>query len=514
MRAAAQDAPSRGRMRLACHALRAAFDESNTALLIGTFPGGPNVRGPDNHCTHDWRLEAPYSNVHQRRIVRLVNRTPCLGQITISCPLPLTCMEALFSELSESRSLHSLAIHRCFLSLPNSLPKMLKSSISVLRQLDLSHCAFATNVLDLSRALSPNRTLQHLDLSGCKLQAGEFSALDHLFATLAAMPALQHLDLSCNLLGLDAEGPIPSSLPFGALLGNASLQHLNLSRNSLGRQHLADVFRALLAPGGSLRFLDLSCTDSLYQLPGPRYVDCADLGEALGINTSLTHLNLSNCGELKAEPLFSAFCSNRTLTHLDLSETSLTEGKQCCIALAGALRVNVGLRHLDLYRCSLGCSSRTFASVAEALGHNSALRHLNLRRNELGNTEIRALARALTINTTLKYLDLEDNPMGSAGCRALAAALTATSTLEHLGIDVLGSGRRALAALAAALDGHPSVKQLSVHYWLGATFQEDDIDSTSVLTKMLNRRGDFKVGDKESDSSESDDESSPSDNSE
>ena len=452
VRAAAQDAPSRGRIRLACHALRAAFDESNTSLLIGAFPGSPNVQGPDNDCIHHWRLEAHHTTVHQRRLVRLVSRTPCLGQITVSSPLPVTCMEALFLRLNGSRSLHSLSIHRCYLSLPRALPEMLRGSSSVLMHLDLSRCVLTPDARSLGRALSSSRSLQHLNLSGCKLQGGESSGLDDLFATLAAMPALQHLDLSGNKLGVHEGTPGAARIPFGLLAGNASLQHLNLSRNRLGGQNIADIFRALLAPGLGLKYLNLSHSDSLSG-PGPHCVDCADLGEALGVNTSLMHLDLSNCGEFKAEPLFSALCTNSTLTHLDLSGSSLTERKQCCVALAGALRVNNSLRHLDLYHCSLGWyqgSSTAFESVAEALGHNSALQHLNLRRNELGDTEIKALAQALAINMTLKYLDLEDNPMSSAGCRALAEALTATTTLEHLGVDVLGSGRKALAAVEDA----------------------------------------------------------------
>ena len=471
---------------------------------------------------NEWHMEVHDTSVHERRLARLVRRTPCLERITLSSPLPIKFLNALFSELmSGSRSLQSLTIHRCNFNPRLNLFKKLRNSTFSLQRLDLSRCVFPLDMRPLSRALGHNRTIQHLDLSGCKL-GGECGGTKQLFATLVSMPALKHLDLSCNSLGFDASKLGAAHIAFGLLVGSASLQHLNLSRNSLQKQHMDNVFRALLAPGVALQHLDISYNDSCGGYPVQGYADCSVLGEALGVNTSLTHLDLSNCGQLEAEPLFSALSVNSTLTYLDLSDTSLDKRKQCCAALARALRVNASLLHLDLYSCKLGCyygSSTAFVSVAEALQYNSALQHLNLHGNNLGNAEIKALAQSLTFNPTLRHLDLEDNPMSSAGCRALASAISANTSLEHLGIDARFPKRRALAALAAALDCHPSVKELGIHYWKGAAFDDlDDIDSailtnsSSILTKILH--GDVEAGgESDTEANESDEETYSGDNS-
>lgn len=87
---------------------------------------------------------------------------------------------------------------------------------------------------------------------------------------------------------------------------------------------------------------------------------CASLADALGRNTRMTSLNLSNCsiGDVSAKQIAAAIRDNATLFDLNLSYNKL--GRPGLIAIGHALGTNVGLKSISL------ANHRVDSSVAQA----------------------------------------------------------------------------------------------------------------------------------------------------
>ncbi|XP_067833231.1 NACHT, LRR and PYD domains-containing protein 3-like [Heptranchias perlo] len=162
----------------------------------------------------------------------------------------------------------------------------------------------ASCTLDLSSALSTNRSLTGLDLSNNKL--GD-SGVKILSAALRNPDCkIQDLDLWSN----DLTGSCSEDLS-SALSTNRSLMVLNLSNNKLGDSGVKLLSEALRNPDCKIQKLDLDGVDLTDS--------CAeDLSSALSTNRSLTDLSLgSNCFTDRSVPaLRSLILTRRSLERI------------------------------------------------------------------------------------------------------------------------------------------------------------------------------------------------------
>ena len=164
------------------------------------------------------------------------------------------------------------------------------------------------------------------------------------------------------------------------------------------------------------------------------------------MNRTLTHFDLSenNIGALGTEVICMALQSNHAMTCLILRDNTIGDSGAVALAealkspstqlsylhlagcnitslgveiLAGALQTNRSLTHLNLSRSSISCSA---IALAVALQLNRNLTHLDLSFNQISDKEAIQLAQTLLDkNNTLAYLDLIGNYIGAEGIAKL-----------------------------------------------------------------------------------------------
>ena len=311
--------------------------------------------------------------------------------------------------------------------------------------LHISYLEWKTPIfVSLSKALSVNSSLTHLDLTGNHIGHSGAASLSQ---ALAVNSSLTHLDLTGNHIG-DSAG---ASL-FQALAVNSSLTNLYLSRNSIGDSGAASLSQALEV-NSSLTNLVL-----WRNIIGPSGAAC--LSQALAVNSSLTNLDLSGnrIGDSGAVSLSQALAVNSSLTNLDLRGNSI--GASGAVSLSQALAVNSSLTNLDLSLNSIGDSGA--ASLSQALAVNSSLTNLDLRNNSIGDSGAASLFQALAVNSSLTNLDLSQNSIGDSGAASLSQALEVNSSLTNLVLSENSIGDSGAASLSQALAVNSSLTNLDL----------------------------------------------------
>ena len=100
--------------------------------------------------------------------------------------------------------------------------------------------------------------------------------------------------------------------------------------------------------------------------------------------------------------------------------------------------------------------------LAAALTKNTSITKLHFYDNEIGDSEVSALALALPLNTTLIGLDLMNNAIGDSGAVALAKALKGgQSRIKSLNLGHNEIGDSGAAALVEALHDNTGIRRLS-----------------------------------------------------
>ena len=236
---------------------------------------------------------------------------------------------------------------------------------------------------------------EHLHITYLKLEPPIWRyKVVSLSKALSVNSSLTHLDLSENSIGDSGATSLTQ-----ALAVNSSLTNLNVSGNSIGDSGAVSLSQAL-AVNSSLTSLDLSLN-----IIG--HCGGASLSQALAVNSSLTNLNVSGnfIGDSGAASLSQALTVNSSLTSLDLRANSI--GNSGAASLSQALAVNSSLTNLDLSLNSIRDSGAL--SFCQALAVNSSLTNLNLRGNSIGPFGDASLSRAFAVNSSLTNLGLDNN---------------------------------------------------------------------------------------------------------
>ena len=289
---------------------------------------------------------------------------------------------------------------------------------------------------------------EHLHITYLKLEPPIWRyKVVSLSKALSVNSSLTHLDLSKNSIGDSGATSLTQ-----ALAVNSSLTNLNVSRNSIGDSGAVSLSQAL-AVNSSLTNLDLS-------LNSIGHCGAASLSQALAVNSSLTNLNVSgNCiGDSGAVSLFQALAVNSSLTNLNVSWNCIRGSG--AVSLSQALAVNSSLTNLCLSLNSIGLSGA--ASLSQDLAVNSSLTNLDVSGNSIGDSGAASLSQALEVNSSLTNLDLRRNGIGDSGAASLSQALAVNSSLTSLDLRANSIGDSGAASLSQALAVNSSLTNLDL----------------------------------------------------
>ncbi|EPB83038.1 hypothetical protein HMPREF1544_10221 [Mucor circinelloides 1006PhL] len=269
-----------------------------------------------------------------------------------------------------------------------------------IQRLDLSQNNFKSKGYKyIAIFIKESKTIQSVDLSRCTF---EKKGMQYLAQGLQYATTLSKLVMDkCNI-----KPPPETFQSFSEGVYNAtSLQTLSLRNNHFAPNQGTWIANLIAPRLNGLKDLDLSGNQVNSML--------APLAAVLRNNTSLLHLNLSNC-QINHEGLSllsNALGDNRCLEELDLSMNPLGhETDEGILALKDALTRNSCLQSLNLSETQL--SSSTAIALAEALPENASLCRLDLSKNpHIDMAGILALAISIKMNHTLTFLDINIPPL-------------------------------------------------------------------------------------------------------
>ncbi|XP_062895424.1 NACHT, LRR and PYD domains-containing protein 14-like [Mobula hypostoma] len=274
---------------------------------------------------------------------------------------------------------------------------------------------------DLVSALSTNRSLTELDLSGNELGDSGVKLVS---------AALRNPECKIQKLGLCEVGLTDSGAEdlVSTLSTNRSLTELYLNGNKLGDSGVKLVSAALRNPECKIQKLRLGVvglTDS----------NAEDLVSALSTNPSLTELRLgeNKLGDsgvkLVSAALRNPECKIEKLRLMNVGLTDSGAGD-----LVSALTTNQSLTELDLSHNKLGDSGVKLVSAA-LRNPECKIQKLRLRDVGLTDSGVDDLVSALSTNPSLMELDLGTNSLTDRSVPALRRLILTLSSLERIDLE-------------------------------------------------------------------------------
>ncbi|XP_072895020.1 ribonuclease inhibitor-like [Hemitrygon akajei] len=309
----------------------------------------------------------------------------------------------------------------------------------------------AAGVVDLTSALSTNRSLTELELADNELRDSGVK----LVTKALRNPECKIQRLGLRSVGLTAAGGVHLG---SALSTNRSLIELDLAKNKLGDSGVKQVSAALRNPGCKIEKL---CLDFV-SLTAAGVVD---LVSALSTNRSLTELDLANneLGDSGVKLVFEALRSPECkIQKLCLRSVGLTAAG--VVDLASVLSTNRSLTELDLGGNKLRDSGMKL--VFEALRNQECkIQKLSLRSVSLTAAGVVDLASALSTNHSLTELDLAENELGDSGVKLVSEALRNPGCkIQTLGLRWTGLTDSGIEDLVFALTTKHSVRELELDW--------------------------------------------------
>jgi Ran GTPase-activating protein (RanGAP) involved in mRNA processing and transport len=258
------------------------------------------------------------------------------------------------------------------------------------------------------------------------------------------------------------------SVILDTLKSGGTIHSICCPRNNLSDGILPGVAQ-LIAQSDSITEIDFTAN----QITGDGGIKT--LQEALVQSQSLTHISFAQneIGDDGCLQIILALRNNRTITHLNLSDTGMShnaltvlgsivgqinrlkclyvdnphngiDGDSAAKRLLLSLVVNQSLVELSIARAKIGDDSAFL--IGDALDMNSTLKRLRIRSNCISSVGAERIATALKSNTTLEILDISGNKIGDKGAEALAEMLKENRHLTK--IDVTNNGIHGVGILA------------------------------------------------------------------
>ncbi|XP_076989490.1 NACHT, LRR and PYD domains-containing protein 5 [Tamandua tetradactyla] len=355
----------------------------------------------------------------------------------------------------------------------------LRLPVCKIKTLILKDAQITLGLQHLWTTLITNRNLKYLNLESTHLKDRDIEA---------ACTALKHRNCLLEALRLNSCGLTQSSclMIAKALIMCTSLKSLSLTGNNVTDKGLRPLCEALKYPTCNLQKLALGHC-------GLKESSCQNLAIVFIINQNLTRLylagnNLGNdgvnalcrflkhpscylqrlilnqCNLQAASGGFLAFAliSNRSLTHLSLSQNTLQDDgvKLLCEVMREPY---CRLQDLELVSCCL--SSACCESLSSVIRRSNYLRSLDLASNELGDEGAIRLCEGLKQeSTSLRRLGLEACGLTSDSCEALSSALCCNRSLSSLNLNQNNFGTTGTTKLCVAF-GSPTSNLKTVGMW-------------------------------------------------
>ncbi|XP_059817072.1 ribonuclease inhibitor-like isoform X2 [Hypanus sabinus] len=371
-----------------------------------------------NHSLREVELDLSYSELGDwgMKLVSEALRDPeCkIQKLGLTADRFTSEFEHFISDLSTNRSLREVELDLSYSELGDWGMKLLSEALRNLeckiQKLGLDFVSLtAAGVVDLTSALSTNRSLAELDLGGNKLRDSGMKLVSEALRN----PGCKIQKLGLGSVSLTAAGVEDLA---SALSTNRSLTELDLGGNKLGDSGVKLVFEALRNPGCKIQKLDLGSV-------GLTAAGVPVLSSALSTNCSLTELDLvyNELGDsgvkLVSEALRNPGCK---IQKLCLRSVGLTAAG--VVDFTYALSTNPSLTELDLRDNELGDSGVKL--VFEAVRNPGCkIQNLCLRSVGLTAAGVGHLASALSTNCSLTELDLANNELGDSGVKLVSEAL-------------------------------------------------------------------------------------------
>ena len=292
--------------------------------------------------------------------------------------------------IQQNTNLQHLELAGCELT-GSILPKAL-DSLKNLLHLNLSfNTVTTTAAANMINVLSNNSRLECLEIGGCELN--EVNALGVIRALMEFHNILK-LNLSLNILSDYAIEMLTIVLANNPLLQQIEMAGCNLS--SCGVTKLTESLKSSKLTG--LSHLDLSNNDITGEATDDFFLVIASCKK-------LNYLGLCSCKMTAPKMSFNSLSALTTLTHLDLSNNSITDANADDVA--NVIVKNHNLQHLNLSTC--GFKSQGILKILMVLKHIVTLKYLNLGFNfapDNSETITSDIATLIISNSTIQHLYL------------------------------------------------------------------------------------------------------------
>ena len=226
-----------------------------------------------------------------------------------------------------------------------------------------------------------------------------------------------------------------------------------------------NIFNAVSKKVLTLQFLDI-CSSA---------ISFNNLISIVANNTTITHLNISNC-DVQGEPdvtdynLLGVF-----LEHLDLGSNRITTAFADFISKL--ISVNYKLKHLDIANCIV--QEDELIKITNSLSLLTTLKYLNYSNIVLSTQVANILSKVIVTNVHLDHLDLSSCYLTEPTFSSIASALKQVHALKYFKIN---SNRAPSDRISSSLFGNSSRKL--------ATFSEgtcEDVPLYEVIPKSYKR---------------------------
>ena len=273
--------------------------------------------------------------------------------------------------------------------------------------------------------------IHHIDDHRLKLLLSEFSRypLEHCADSLSKRLVLVLYTSSITGQGakhLAAELRQPFSV-----ITRLTLYDCDIMSGIDGLLHIAEALQV----NSSLTKLRLSFVNLL-----PTKQNGLALTKMLQMNKSLTHLDLSGnykFSDSGAYWIFEGLQSNTSLVYLNLNGTGIKgTDSDTALSLTKMLAMNTSLTHLDLSNYYYIQGERLISSLFQGLEDNDTLRHLNVHNLGISDNEAPIIAQVLKTNNSLQTVDITSISLCD-GIRLILESLQLNTTLKKLYVTKL-----------------------------------------------------------------------------